>query len=218
MFGYAPPSMIDALLADSISKDVITQTVDGFALTDNGRSSAGAMVDLQEAAIARRWDGAAAAVAVVRDQTGRILEAPPPPPSNPSTFELFANTWQRPDDAAAQALRSVTALRYWRMDAHRRALTDAGLTPRAAHALNVLWDASRATTRVGQGFANAGTKGTADLEALGLAANATITSAGIERREQVERATNQHTEPLYAPLDDDASRAELLDALRALPA
>lgn len=59
-------------------------------------------------------------------------------------------------------------------------------------------------TRVGQGFPRPGTKGVV------------ITSDGIALREDVERATDRLTAPIYDPLDDPATEM-LLGALQALP-
>ena len=87
---------------------------------------------------------------------------------------------------------------------------------RAAHALNVLWDAHRGVTRLGQGAAELSQKGVADLEARGLVADGKITDDGIAQREQVERDTDAHSEPIYEPLSD-ADRESFLAALTALP-
>jgi hypothetical protein len=128
---------------------------------------------------------------------------------------LFAAVCDRPT-AHARVLRLITAVRYWRSDAHGRALADGDLRPFEAHALNRLWDEHRGLDRVGQGFAKPGRKGVASLEARGLARSDGITMEGIKLREHIERETDRLTAPIYDPLDEP-SREQLLAAIRALP-
>jgi hypothetical protein len=215
---YTPAHMVAALIDDNVAKGVVADDDGRVALTERGRPFADAIVTLQEDAIATMWAGAEPAMETVRaiaaDVVDRAIELEPP--IEPPTFPLFAAVWRRPE-LPAQVLRLITAMRYWRADAHRRALRDAGLAAHEAHALNRLWDVSRGVQRFGQGFPAPGGKGLADLQERGLADGEAITAAGIELREQVERATDEHTEPLYGGLDD-GDRDRLLRGLRDLPA
>lgn len=121
-----------------------------------------------------------------------------------------------PDTAGAGVIRLITAVRYWRADAHLRALDDVELRPFEAHALNRLWDAHRGLDRIGQGFPESGRKGVASLEARGLADGGVITSEGIRLREQIEQDTDRFTATIYDRLEA-AERDELLAALTSLP-
>ena len=214
---YTPSTLIDALVENNISEGVVTEGEGALVLTDAGRAAAEGMADVQEAAIAAVWSSAAEHVEIVERlltpvvQHGRTID----PPRSPSNFGSFAAVCDRPT-AAGTVLRLVTAVRYWRSDAHARALGDADLRPFEAHALNTLWDTHRGLQRFGQGFPKPGSKGVASLEARGLARAGAITPDGVELREEIERATDRHTLPVYHPLDDPSLR-QLLAALRALP-
>jgi hypothetical protein len=110
----------------------------------------------------------------------------------------------------------MTAVRYWRADAHIRAIDDAGLDRSEAHALNQLWDTQRGVQRVGQGFPNPGRKAVASLEERRLADRGTITTDGIALREKIEKETDRLTAPLYDEVDQP-SMDELRRALSTLP-
>lgn len=214
---YLPAPLADALIEDNVSHDIVQLHGDRLALTERGEMLARAVVEVQEKAIAAMWAGAgdalrdleplaAAVVARGRDLT---------PPALPDAFRLFARAVDRPS-APARVLRLITAMRYWRADAHRAALAAAGLEPQEAHALNRLWDAQRGVERVGQGRDDPGKRGVAALEGRGLAASGTITAEGLTLREAVEQDTDRRSEPLYDGLDR-AARHSLLHGLQALP-
>jgi hypothetical protein len=128
---------------------------------------------------------------------------------------LFAAVCDRPTKEG-RVLRLITAVRYWRSDAHGRALAEAGLDPFEAHALNRLWDVHRGVDRVGQGFAKPGRTGVASLEARGLADSGAITAEGIKVRQRIESETDRLTAPVYDAIDEP-SREQLLAAMSALP-
>src|SRR5207253_7349932 len=111
-----------------------------------------------------------------------------PPLDNPAAFPLFAEVCDRPTQPG-RVLRLITALRYWRADAHRAAVKAAGFEPREAHALNTLWDRQRGLVRLGQGLPDPGRAVTV-LEERGLAADGAITTEGISLRERIERGTD----------------------------
>jgi DNA-binding MarR family transcriptional regulator len=216
ILGYTPPSLVAMLVDDNVEHGFLDRSGDQLALTADGRAVAEAVVDVQERAVDDLWSGAGDVVAAVADLAGRAVTAAisAPPPVSAPVYPLFAGVLPRPTEAA-NALRAITALRYWRADAHRAVLAEAGLSPRAAHALNVLWDRHREVTRVGQGSGEPGTKGLADVEAAGLAAGGVISDTGIAQREAIERATDDATEPVYAGLDEQ-ERSTLLAALSVL--
>jgi hypothetical protein len=215
---YTPHQMVEALIDNNIAMDVLSEEDGLLSLTSAGRDVAAGVATVQDAAMAQLWAGADAAVRAVEEMTmplvrrARDLE----PAAALPTFPLFADVRDRAT-AAGRVLRLITAMRYWRADAHRQVLDDAGLTAAEAHALNRLWDMGRGVERAGQGFPEPGRKGTSALEARGLAAAGAISAAGIELRERIEHDTDERTGPLYAELDA-GSRVRLLDALAALPA
>ncbi len=214
---YTPLTLIDGLIDNNIAEGIVSERDDALSLTGPGRAVAEGVVAVQESAIADVWPSAAAELEVVERllasivEHGRTIE----PPIIPSNFPLFAGVCERPTKEG-RVLRLITAVRYWRADAHRRALADADLRPFEAHALNRLWDAHRDVDRVGQGFAEPGRKGIASLEERGLAESGAITAEGIKLREQVETNTNNLTLPIYDPLDEP-SREQILATLTALP-
>ena len=214
---YTPRSLVDGLMDNNVDEGIVQEDGGHLVLTDGGREAAEGVVTVQEAAAADAWSAASEAVAVVERLLstvvahGRVIG----PPRTPSNFELFVPVCDRPT-AAARALRLLWVVRYWRSDAHGRALADADLQPFEAHALSRLWDAHRGLDRVGQGFPEPGRKGVASLEARGLADGVTITQDGIALREQVEHETDRLTAPIYDALDQPA-QDELLGALTALP-
>ena len=214
---YTPRSLIDGLIDNNVAEGVVREHDGRVALTDQGRPAAEGIVAVQDAAMAGVWSA-------VPDRVGAVDRLLTPvvdhgravgPPRTPSNFSLFADVCERPT-LEGKTLRLITAVRYWRADAHAVAISDAGLEPFEAHALNRLWDAHRNIDRVGQGFPQPGRKGVASLEERGLASGGTITNDGIALREQVERDTDRLTAPIYEPLDE-ATQDELLAALRALP-
>lgn len=218
IIAYTPPKIVDALIDNNIDEGIVAQDAAGeLSLTTAGRAAAEGVVAVQEAAVADMWKRATNHLAnVERIATplvdgARDLEAP----ATPSVFHHFAGVADRPT-LAARVLRLITAMRYWRADAHRAALAEAGLSAGEAHALNRLWDAHRDVTRVGQGFPNPGTKGLAALEARQLADGGAITPLGIELRNRVEVDTDRRTAPLYEDLDA-SSRDQFRLAVSALP-
>jgi hypothetical protein len=214
---YTPPGVVDALIENNVSEGLVLRHDEQLSLTPAGRAAAAGVVSVQDASVAELWAVAEAPLATVEEiavplvRRGRQIAAP----ASPSTFEIFARVPDRPTPAG-RVLRAITAMRYWRADAHRAALDAAGLVARDAHALNRLWDSHRGVSRVGQGFPEPGAKGVAALEAAQLAAGGAITPLGIELREQVELDTDRRTAPLYMGLDA-SSRDRLRSALFALP-
>jgi hypothetical protein len=214
---YTPSALVDGLVDNNVAEGVVSEREGELELTDGGRAAAEGIVAVQEAAFTDIWSSASDELdgvdrllaSVVRH--GRSIG----PPRTPSNFALFSAVCDRPTKPG-RVLRLITAVRYWRADAHGRALIEADLRPFEAHALNRLWDAHRGLERVGQGFEKPGRKGVASLEVRGLAESGTITGDGIKLREQVERATDEFTAPIYDVIDEP-SRQELAAALRALP-
>jgi hypothetical protein len=223
ILGYTPPALVEALVDNNISEKLLVEReVEGgsapglLELTDLGRAVAEGVVELQEDAIGVLWNGADEAMETVASTMEPLIENAPVPPDPSPTFSLFAGVCDRPT-LPARVLRLITVARYWRADAHRRAVHEAGLRPNEAHALNVVWDSARGVTRVGQGHREPGTKGLAALRSRGLAGDdAAITPAGVELRERIEHDTDVRTAPLYGGLDRAAQDA-FLGVLRALP-
>ena len=133
----------------------------------------------------------------------------------PSAFEVTQSLIDRPTQAG-RVFRQLSALRYWRADAHRAAWSAAGLTVQEAHALNRLWDLDRGVVRVGQGDERPGRTGVAGLTDKGFAAGGAITDSGRAARAAIEADTDTRTLPIYAETSDDL-RARFLTGLRALP-
>lgn len=214
---YTPESMIDMLVDNNVAEGVVNEDGGRIVLTDAGRAAAEAVVRLQEDVVARVWSVAGDDVRTIERVLRPVVERAETivPPRTPSNFALFAPHRSRPA-VEGSVLRLMTAVRYWRADAHLRVIGDAGLQRAEAHALNKLWDAHRGVERVGQGFADPGRRATASLEDRGLADDGTITEDGIRLREKIEHETDQLTAQLYDGIDD-ASRDELLAALRSLP-
>ena len=217
IIAYTPPQLVTALIDNNVAEGVVVDDGGRISLTDNGRAPAEGVVAVQEAAVTDLWAGADEQLDTVRMLTQPLVERGRniSPPADPSAFGFFAAVCNRPT-VAGTVLRQITALRYWRADAHRRAVLAAGLTHAEAHALNVLWDRHRGRSRVGQGFPEPGTKATTSLEARGYATSGTITDAGVQLREAIECDTDERTAPVYEDMDDD-SGGRLLGALRALP-
>lgn len=215
---YTPPELIDALLDNNRDEGVVTVEGGQISLTDRGRLFAEAVVEVQDTAVAHGWSSATDHLEAAQRLLASCVDhaATLKPPRTPSNFELFAPAVDR-RSPAARVLRLVTALRYWRADAHACVLAEAGLEPFEAHALNRLWDEHRGIDRVGQGFPRPGSKGVASLEERGLAVDGGITARGIEIREEIERETDRATLPAYAALDE-RMRADLLAAITAIPA
>jgi hypothetical protein len=214
---YTPPSLIDALIDNNISENVVIEQDGDLVLTDSGRAAASAVVSLQETTVAEAWSVARTELETIERllasavRHGESIE----PPRTPSNFGLFAPHCDRPT-LEGRVLRLMTAIRYWRADAHLRALADADLRPFEAHALNRLWDAERGVSRVGQGFPEPGSKGISSLEERGYADGGTITTDGLTLRKKIEDETDRFTDPVYGELDESSCR-QLLTALNALP-
>jgi hypothetical protein len=214
---FTPISLVDGLIDNNIAEGIVREEAGSLELTEPGRATAEAMVAVQEDAVVRAWspapDDVATIVRIARPvvDRGRTIA----PLRTPSNFALFAPLCDRPT-AGGVVLRTITALRYWRADAHIRAIDDAGLDRAEAHALNHLWDASRSVERVGQGFPNTGRKAVASLEGKGLAADGTITTEGVRLRIEIEEGTDRLTASLYDAVEDD-SFERLLAALKAVP-
>jgi hypothetical protein len=213
---YTPVSLVDGLIDNNVSEGIVEERDDGVHLTEPGRALAEDMVALQEAVVAEAWSSAGNALDVLDPAFAGVADhaRSVDRPRTPSNFDLFAPVCDRPT-REGRLLRTITAVRYWRADAHAAALTDVGLLPFEAHALNRLWDADRGVDRVGQGFPEAGRKGVASLEDRGLAADGAITEAGRQLRAQIEGDTDRRTAPVYEELDA-SSRDRLLGALHDL--
>ena len=214
---YTPRALVDGLIDNNASEGIVEERDDAAHLTDLGHSLAAEMVALQEAVVDRAWSSATDTVNALEAAFARVVAhgLSIDRPRSPSNFDLFAPVCDRPT-SAGRVLRTMTAVRYWRADAHAVALEETELRPFEAHALSRLWDADRGVERVGQGFPDPGRTGVASLEDRGLAADGAITAAGRELREAVERETNRRTSPVYDVLDV-SSREELLGSLSALP-
>ena len=214
---YLPPTLEDALVENNVAESVLRWDGEQLALTSDGRELAEAVVLLQESAVADMWHGAEAASSSVEQivvplvRGGRDIAAP----ATPSAFALFADLIDRPSQSG-RVLRAITAMRYWRADAHRAALHAVGLDASEAHALNRLWDAHRKVDRMGQGRAEPGKRGLAALEDRGFAKDGAITSLGLDQREKIEADTDARTDSLYEGLGME-SRHALLAGLAGLP-
>jgi hypothetical protein len=214
---YTPASLIDALIDNNIEEALVTEDDGRVALTDVGRAVAEAVVGVQEDSVARAWSAARDDVHTIEKVIRPVVERAETlvRPRTPCNFAIFAPHGSRPT-IEGSVLRLMTAVRYWRADAHLRAIEDSGLERSEAHALNRLWDAHRGVERVGQGFPNPGRAAVASLERRGLAEDGTITAGGRDVRERIEEETDRLTAPLYEEVDESSSE-ELLRALRALP-
>ena len=214
---YLPPALEDALIENNVAEGIVVRDGDHVALTDDGRDLAEAVVLLQETAAADMWTGAQAALSAVDEIAAPLIRGAQhiEAPATPSAFALFADVIDRPTQSG-RVLRAITAMRYWRADAHRAALHAVGLNALEAHALNRLWDTHREVDRLGQGRVEPGKTGLAALETHGLAENGAITRAGIDQREKIEADTDARTEPLYERLGD-GPRHTLLAELSSLP-
>ncbi len=212
---YTPPAMVTFLLDNNRAGGSL-EADDEVRLTDAGREFATRTVDIQEAVIADLWSGADDAVRIAGEFAAAAVGHATTLKASPGVFHLFAAVTDRPAPDA-RTMRLLTALRYWRADAHRRALAEVELLPRAAHALNVRWGRYRDVSRLGQGGPELSHKGLADLEDRGLAADGHITDDGVALREEIEADTDRRTEPAYDALDNE-DRAAFLKALTALRA
>jgi helix-turn-helix protein len=214
---YAPHSLIDGLIDNNIDEGIVVEESGRLALTDTGRAFAEAFVKVQEDSVARAWSAAGEDVQTIERILRPVVERAQTitPPRTPSDFALFAPHHDR-ETSEGSVLRLITAIRYWRADAHLSAIDSAGLDRPEAHALNVLWDASRGVERVGQGFPKPGRRGTASLEERGLASDGKISAEGVALREKIEEETDRLTASLYDELDETTLH-ELLHALQALP-
>jgi hypothetical protein len=214
IYPYLPERLRDMLVANNVEAGVVTLEDGNLVVTDAGREPARlASVLLDESADAL-WDGSAwlddaEAGGMVAVMHGRSIE----PPMQPSAFEVTHVLIDRPTQPG-RIFRVLSALRYWRADAHRAAWSAAGLNVQEAHALNRLWDLHRGVERVGQGDERPGRTGVDGLTAKGLAATEAITDAGIAAREAIEADTDARTEPVFATLTD---RDLFLQSLQNLP-
>jgi hypothetical protein len=209
---YTPESLIDALIDNNIEEGIVNEEDGGVVLTAKGRIAAEAFVALQEDVVAHAWSASRDVVVAVERVVRPVVERARTiaPPRTPSNFALFAPHGSRPTTEGS-VLRLITAVRYWRADAHLRAVDDAGLGRAEAHALNTLWDAHRGVERVGQGFPNTGKSAIASLEARGLADDGTITPDGIALRETIEEATDRLTAPIYDEVDEESVGHQLYE-------
>ena len=215
IYPYLPDSMREALIQNNVDEGVVVVENGLLRVTEAGRVPALAASVLLDDAAASMWGDAD--LAGVEDLAsdlvayGRTID----PPIRPSAFALTERLVNRPTQPG-RAFRLLSAVRYWRADAHRAAWHDAGLSVLEAHALNRLWDIDRDVDRVGQGFPAPGKRGVAALEARGWAADGAITDDGRKQRESIESSTDERTDPIYAGWDDSA-RDAFLRALTQLP-
>jgi hypothetical protein len=214
IYPYLPENLRDMLVQNNVDEGIVTIEDGKIFVTDEGREPARlASVLLDESADAMWSDSAwlddAEGAATVAVMHGRSLTAP----MHPSAFAVTHVLIDRPTQPG-RVFRTLSALRYWRADAHRAAWTAAGLNVQEAHALNRLWDINREVVRVGQGEERPGRTGVAGLATKGFAAADAITEAGIAAREAIEADTDRRTEPIYATLTDPGL---FLEALRNLP-
>jgi hypothetical protein len=214
IYPYLPQHLRDMLIENNVAEGIVTVEDDKLVITDKGREPARlASVLLDESAAAMwpesAWLEAAEGGAMVAVLHGRALTAP----MHPSAFGITQALIDRPTQPG-RVFRLLSALRYWRADAHRAAWTAAGLNVAEAHALNRLWDLQRGVERVGQGEERPGRTGVAGLSTHGYAEGDVITELGVKAREAIEADTDARTEPIFATLSDPEL---FLNALRNLP-
>ncbi len=188
------------------------------ALTPRGKDIAELVVAAQEEAVADVWALTPEPLARAADLLvgiARHVESLTPLRS-PSVVELFHGTSERPTPAG-RLLRSITLVRYWRMDAHFVAQEAAGLSAPEGHALNRAWMAAEGTGELpGQGTARMGEGATRALNERELFDGENITTAGRAVRDRIEAHTDELTAPAYASLNE-AQRDELYGSLTTLP-
>src|SRR5262249_32510212 len=134
---FLPASLTRALIDDNVAHGIVDDDGGLLRLTHAGHVVADAVVQLQEDAVSALWTARPEALAAGNTALAAIVTygTTIDPPTEPATFTLFAVAVDRPT-SSGRVLRAITALRYWRADAHRAALDAAGLVPRDAHALN----------------------------------------------------------------------------------
>ncbi len=214
MYPYLPSELFEKLVQNNADEGAISLHAGVVALTDRGRETATRLRERFDEISGSLWEGHAvsdlessALVALAHARSlGPLVE--------PSAFAIQGAA--SGPSSAARLFHALTALRYWRADAHRAAWSAAGLSVLEAHTLNRLWDLDRGVERVGQGEPRPGRRGVAGLTERGYAENEVITELGRKAREVIEADTDARTEPIYAPLNDTA-RAGFRDALRRLP-
>ncbi|HUR77176.1 MAG TPA: hypothetical protein VMZ22_04450 [Acidimicrobiales bacterium] len=212
---YLPARLIDLLVENNVAEGVVQLEAGELVLTQLGYETARLANELLDEAAGFSWCDAGALSPVETVSDALIAHACTlDPPAQPSAFAVTCTMTDRPTQAG-RLFRLLSALRYWRADAHRAAWAVAGLTVQEAHALNQLWDLDRGIDRVGQGDPRPGRTGVTALSEKGYAAGDTITEAGRQARASIEADTDDRTEPVYAPLDD-AARTTLLAGLRQL--
>ncbi|MFY0405986.1 SCO6745 family protein [Solicola sp. PLA-1-18] len=153
-------------------------------------------------------DDLADVVAVLRratdaaSPTGRALHA-----------GLTSLPW--PDDLVGQLWHACSILREHRGDGHLAALVAAGLDGVQANQLTELWVGWEPLAYTGSRAwsPEAMEAGITALEARGLVADGGLTAAGVELREELERATDRSVQPVVDALGDDlVPVVERLDA------
>ncbi|MEX2394109.1 MAG: hypothetical protein WD826_06490 [Actinomycetota bacterium] len=214
---FTPPSLVNALVDNNVTEGIVSESDGAIVLTETGRAIAEGIVEIQEASIGEVWGAEGERVERLIAILAPIVERAraSEPARTPSNFMHFASVFERPSPPGV-LLRLITAIRYWRADAHLAAIDHAGLHPSVAHALSRLWDTHRDVIRVGQGFPNPGSKGVAVLEERGLASGGVITSDGIALRDQIEQDTDRRNAALFESLDEAAMEG-LLGDLQMLP-
>jgi hypothetical protein len=216
IYPYLPERILQALIDNNVAEGIV-EIVDGnLVCTDAGKQPAILASVLLDDSADAMW--ASDDTLVLVEETAHALAdfaRTLGPPMQPSAFELTVKLIDRPT-LPGRVFRLLSALRYWRADAHRAAWSAAGLTVQEAHALNRLWDIKRDVVRVGQGEERPGRTGVAGLAEKGFAADDAITDVGVKARESIEADTDARTELIYAPLDE-AARAAFLAGLQALP-
>lgn len=216
IYPYTPAKTIDLLIENNVAEGVVTVEGDRLTLTDVGREAARLANELLDESAGFCWTdpGALRPVEELAETAVTAAKALDPP-IEPAAFAIKCNETERPTQAG-RVFALLSALRYWRADAHRAAWAAMDLSVQEAHALNRLWDKDRDVERVGQGDPRPGRTGVTALAERGWAADDAITDLGRKAREAIEADTDARTEPVYAPLDD-AARASFLAGLRQLP-
>jgi helix-turn-helix protein len=213
IYPYSPPHVRDTLIENNLDGGLITIADGHLHVTEAGREPTRLASVLLDDSADALWHGADLGAV---EQTSRALVEVGrklPLPMQPSAFAVTEVLVDRPTQGG-RVFRLLSALRYWRADAHRAAWSAAGLSVQEAHALNRLWDLDRGAVRVGQGDERPGRTGVAALTEKGFAAGESITDAGRVARAAIEADTDVRTEPIYEHLAD---REAFLDSLRKLP-
>jgi hypothetical protein len=215
IYPYLPARIRDALIENNVTEGLLTVEDGHLHVTEAGREPTRLASVLLDDSADAMWAGCelddVEATSRMLVDFGRGLA----PPMTPSAFAVTQSLIDRPTPGG-RTFRQLSALRYWRADAHRAAWAAAGLNVQEAHALNRLWDMDRGAVRVGQGDERPGRTGVEGLAAKGFAAGESITAAGRAAREAIEADTDARTEPIYAEMHEDL-RAAFLAGLQELP-